>query len=158
MPDDLFQEEQSFPPFVGVFAGAMVAAAAAGVAATRSVSENWVRGLMAGAGATVAALAVFAPMRTRVSPEGVTITFGMPGWIRFRIPAADVQGAEPVTYHPLGEFGGWGIRFGREGSRAYTARGNRGVRVRTPRREILIGSARPEELALALRRLMEEHA
>ncbi len=69
---------------------------------------------------------------------------------RRRIRLADITAAEAVTYSPLVEYGGWGIK-GLPGNSAINARGNRGVRL-TLRdgRRILIGSQRPDELAAAL--------
>ncbi len=156
MADVLFEEEQWFPKWVGALIGGVAGAAAAG--ATRSGAPGPARGLISGAGVAAGVLGLLTPMRTRVDGEGVRISFGLPGWIRFRIRAGEVRGAEAVTYRPLAEFGGWGIRFGREGARAYSMWGDRGVRVQTDRRSLLIGTQRPEELAHALKRLMEEHA
>lgn len=48
----------------------------------------------------------------RIDDSGITVR-SAPGWPVFRTPAAQVAGAGTVRVHPLGEFGGWGIRFGR---------------------------------------------
>ena len=51
-----------------------------------------------------------------------------------------------MTYSPLAEYGGWGIKWGRSGL-ALNARGDRGVRLTlTDGRRVLVGSQRPEEL------------
>ena len=150
MSAEVYREEQWFPQFVGALLGGAAVAAAVSVAAARSLAPLWVRRLLAGAGGLLALGGAFTPMRTTVTREGVTVTFGLPGWIRFHIAADEIRGVEAVTYRPLAEFGGWGIRFGAGGTRAYTARGNRGVRIRTDRRAFLIGSQRPDELADAL--------
>ncbi len=153
--EKLFREEQWFPPLVGVVLGGVTAAAAIALFAARGLGSGWARQLLAGAGGLLGLTGAFAPMRTLVTREGVTVTFGLPGWIRFRIPAGEIRSAEAVTYRPLAEFGGWGIRFGLGGTRAYTARGNRGVRIEADGRKYLIGSQRPEELAAALARTYE---
>jgi hypothetical protein len=58
-----------------------------------------------------------------------------------------------VQYRPIADHGGWGIRSGRDGERALTARGNRGVRlVLADGTRLLIGSQRPEELAETIER------
>ena len=58
---------------------------------------------------------------------------------------------EVVTYRPIADYGFWGIRSGRDGERALIARGNRGVRLElNDGTKLLIGSQRPEALALAL--------
>ncbi len=153
MDQVIFEEEQWFPDFVT----AMAVAAAAGMAVALALLPlaRWARPVLASTASTLGTRPVVAPMRTRVTPEGVRVTFGMLGWIPFRIAADQIRSVEPVTYRPLAEFGGWGIRFGRGGKRAYSARGDRGVRIQTPSREYLIGSQRPEALAHALRQIAD---
>lgn len=64
-------------------------------------------------------------------------------------------GAEARTYRPILEYGGWGIRYGWKGGKAYNVSGNRGVQVSLrDGRKVLFGSPRPEELEAALRRIM----
>lgn len=56
------------------------------------------------------------------------------------------------TYHPLQEFGGWGLRVG-PGGWAYTVSGRHGVQiVLDSGKRILIGSRHPEDLIEAIRR------
>lgn len=65
-------------------------------------------------------------------------------------PIEQITGAEAVTYRPIAEYGGWGIRRGRAGW-AYNVSGNRGVRLAfKDGTSLLIGSARPDELAGAI--------
>ncbi|NVL91956.1 MAG: hypothetical protein HWN71_02845 [Desulfobacterales bacterium] len=55
-----------------------------------------------------------------------------------------------MTYNPLKDYGGWGIRYGR-GGRAYNVSGNRGVYLELSNgKSLLIGSLQPEELARAI--------
>jgi hypothetical protein len=68
------------------------------------------------------------------------------------IPRADISSAEAVTYNPMREFGGWGIRFGRNGSRAYSMSGNLGAELTLKNgKRVLLGSRDPEPLVAALR-------
>jgi hypothetical protein len=56
-----------------------------------------------------------------------------------------------VNYRPIADYGFWGVRAGRDGERAFIARGNRGVRLELiDGTKILIGSQRPEALASVL--------
>ena len=91
-------------------------------------------------------------LRTTVTKTRLSISFGalFPLYQR-SIAKADIASFEAVTYSPLADYGGWGIKWGRSGL-ALNARGNRGVRL-TLRdgRRVLIGSQRPEKLAEALR-------
>ena len=67
-----------------------------------------------------------------------------------RIAFDDISLIYPRTYQPLGEFGGYGIRWGKYG-RAYNVSGNRGVQLEFSNgRKLLIGSQHAEELTTAL--------
>ena len=85
---------------------------------------------------------------TRVGGDGVTVRFGL--LYSTRIPFSDIAHAEAVTYRPILEYGGWGIRgFGRR--RALNTRGDKGVLLtRTDGSTVLIGSQKPRELLSAL--------
>ncbi|RLB57640.1 MAG: hypothetical protein DRI34_07235 [Deltaproteobacteria bacterium] len=62
----------------------------------------------------------------------------------------DIKSADAVQYHPLREYGGWGIRKGR-GGWAYNVSGDRGVRLEMKDgSHLLIGSQREHELAEAI--------
>lgn len=66
------------------------------------------------------------------------------------VPYAEIQRIEACRYHPIAQYGGWGIRRGR-GGWAYNVSGNLGVRLHLPGdRHLLIGSRRPQELASAI--------
>ena len=63
----------------------------------------------------------------------------------------DIESVEVRTYRPILDYGGWGIRSG-SGGKAYNVSGNRGVQLVIEglvSERVLIGSQRPEELALA---------
>ena len=45
---------------------------------------------------------------TTVSPEAVTVRFGP--LYTARIPVAEVASAQAVSYRPVRDYGGWGIR------------------------------------------------
>ena len=58
-----------------------------------------------------------------------------------------------MTYRPIMEYGGRGIRFGRQGM-AYNVGGNRGVKIKLKNgKQALVGSQKPEELQRALERV-----
>jgi hypothetical protein len=87
---------------------------------------------------------------TTVATDAVTVRFGF--LYRVRIPFSEIAHAEAVSYRPVRDYGGWGIRgFGRR--RALNTRGNQGVLVtRANGSTILIGSQKPRELLAALAR------
>ncbi len=86
-------------------------------------------------------------LRTRVKLDGVYVSFGRLGLIRKRIPFEEIDEARAVTYSPILEFGGWGIRIGRRRKTAWTVRGNRAVRMDLTNGKVFyLGSDRPERL------------
>ena len=89
--------------------------------------------------------------KTTVTETNLTVTFGaLFPLYRRQIALQTIASAEAVTYSPLADYGGWGIRgWGR--NMALNARGNRGVRLALhDGRHVLIGSQRPDELAALL--------
>ena len=61
------------------------------------------------------------------------------------------------TYDPIGEYGGWGIKYGKMG-KAYNVSGNRGVQLEfADRKSILIGSQKPEQLDSAIEQYLKNH-
>lgn len=71
-------------------------------------------------------------------------------WRARRVPLAAIKSSKTVTYDPVRDWGGFGIRTTRKGQ-AYIAGGNRGVRLELVKGGvILIGSGRSEELERAI--------
>jgi hypothetical protein len=89
---------------------------------------------------------------TEVRGDGIYIRF-IPFHRQFRtMPFEAIQTYEVRTYRPLKEYGGWGIRYGASG-KAYSVSGSRGVQLALlSRRNILLGSQKPEDLVLAVDR------
>jgi len=88
-----------------------------------------------------------------VYPDHLQVRF-MPLLTR-RIPISSITSAEAVTYKPIRQYGGWGIRWGFSGGKAYNVSGNRGVQLVLDSGErLLLGSQKPDELALALQTQM----
>jgi len=99
------------------------------------------------------ALFVAGHLRTEARADGLYIRF-FPFHLSFhRLPLAEVREIEAVTYRPIMDYGGWGIRYGAKG-KAYNVSGNRGVRLTYHSgRHLLIGSQEPDALAEAVRSL-----
>lgn len=71
-----------------------------------------------------------------------------------KVPAERIVSFEALTYRPVREYGGWGIRGGARG-RAYNVSGNRGVRLElTDGTRLLIGSQQADTFAAALTRML----
>jgi len=89
---------------------------------------------------------------TEVHNDGLTLRFH-PLTLQI-IPKELIKKCEVRKYHPIREYGGWGIRYGRKG-KAYTVSGTLGVQLElVPGKSLLIGSQRPEELARAIQEKM----
>ncbi len=94
----------------------------------------------------------FFVMRLEVQVTRTDLRFRMfPLHLKWReFPLATIVRAEAVTYRPILEYGGWGIRIGLKGW-AYNVSGNRGVQVTLEGgRSFLLGSLQPERLASAI--------
>jgi hypothetical protein len=90
-------------------------------------------------------------MTTVVTPGRLDVTFGWLPTYHRSIVVGVIKVVEVVTYRPIADYGGWGIRSGRDGVRVLNARGNRGVRLTMiDGSRLLIGSQHPEALASAL--------
>ncbi len=97
----------------------------------------------------------FLRMTTEVTPIDLRVWFGWIPTYRRTVLVTTIVRLEVVTYRPLADYWGWGIRSGRDGERVLNARGNRGLRIDlADGTRLLIGSQRPEALALALERAM----
>ena len=95
---------------------------------------------------------VFFRLDVLVRAAEVTVAFGPVRLVRRRVAAKDIVAVEAITYRPLRDFGGWGIRpMGREKGTAWTIRGNKAVRLDLrsgyEERILYVGSRTPDKLA-----------
>ena len=101
-------------------------------------------------GALLLFLYFFGRLITEVRPDGVHVR-----WFPFHrsfihFPVQSLERYEAITYRPIRDFGGWGIRH-RGGSKAYNVSGNRGVDLEfTDGKRLMIGSKKPEQMAQAI--------
>ena len=91
-------------------------------------------------------------MRTEVRTDGIHLQgFPIPFCTK-HIDYSQLDSYEARRYRPLRDYGGWGIRFGREG-RAYTVSGRQGVQlVFKNGQRLLVGSQQPDQLVEAIGR------
>ena len=72
-------------------------------------------------------------------------------FVNRRIPFKDIESCEAVTYRPIRDYGGWGIRWRPKRGWIYNVSGNRGVRLKFKNgKQLMIGSQRADELAQAI--------
>ena len=97
----------------------------------------------------LAALLLSARLITEVRSDGLHIRFFPMRWKA--IPYESIASYQARTYHPIRDYGGWGIRWGREG-KAYIVSGNQGLQLSlNDGRKVLIGSQRCQEFEAAVR-------
>jgi len=96
----------------------------------------------------IVALFLMAKLETRIDRRGVSYRF-FPVHRKWReIEWEMISRAYVRQYKPISEFGGYGIRFGIKGIRAYNVSGNRGLQLELKDgKKLLIGTRKPEELA-----------
>ena len=89
-------------------------------------------------------------MSVVVTSEQVTARF-FP--LRRRISIAEIASFRAMTY-TLRDFGGWGIKWARDGSLVLNVSGNRAIRINRRRgKSLILGTQRPDEFAAALEAL-----
>jgi hypothetical protein len=85
-------------------------------------------------------------LRTEIRSCGISVRF-FPFHLKAQeIPFSRVHRWEVVRYHPLRDYGGWGLRIGPRGV-AYNVSGNRGVLLElSGGKRLLIGTQHPDKL------------
>jgi hypothetical protein len=148
-----YEERTGWPVWVTLITVASLGAAGAGVLLDPSVSRSIALLIMALFAVMAGGFWVLlGQLHVQVKRSELVVGFGYVPFIRKRIPFAEISSIEPVEYRPIREFGGWGIRFGRNGKRAWTIRGNRAVRLELRDGRIFyVGSEKPERLAERIR-------
>ncbi len=87
---------------------------------------------------------------TEVRSDGLYLRFFPFHFSFLRFPDRWHQAYEAITYSPLGEYGGWGIRYGWNG-KAYNVSGNQGIQLELNEgKRILIGTQSPLDFLSAL--------
>lgn len=109
------------------------------------------------AGIGLPLLFYFCKLITEVRFDGIYFRF-FPFHLSFyKIAFHDLKSYQAVTYDPIGDYLGWGIRYSHKG-KAYNVSGNRGVQVELVNgKRILFGSQRPEEFKQAISLAMEKN-
>ena len=102
--------------------------------------------------------ALFSVLRVSVTREEVFVQYGLFGP---KIAVGDIEQCEAVDYD-WKKYGGWGIRYGRDGSVAYNMLGDGGRAVRivyrkgNKKKTVLLASRQPERLAAAIQQARAE--
>lgn len=110
-------------------------------------------GMVASLGVLIATIGIaMGILRTVVTDREVNVKYGLWGPT---IAMKDILSCRPVTYRWI-EFGGWGIRLGRDGTWAYVPIGDQAIEIvynvdgKTKR--VLVGVENPEQTAAVITR------
>lgn len=92
-----------------------------------------------------------ATLITFINKEGVYVKFS-PFHSRYKFfNWNEIDAVQIREYQPVSEFGGWGIRVGRRGAKAYNASGKIGMELHLQnKKKIMIGTNQPSDLKRAL--------
>lgn len=94
-------------------------------------------------------------LRIRVVPTAVLYKFHPIQRKWHQINADAIISCKQVTYHPLREYGGWGIRYSSKKGSAYNVSGNKGVRIEKKNgQKIMLGSQQSEALDKAVKQII----
>jgi hypothetical protein len=120
-------------------------------------------GLLAATGMVLLVSVIMLNFRldSQIRKDGICFRFFPFHWAFRFYPWDKLSKSFVRQYNPIGEYGGWGLRFGMFGKgRAYNVSGNKGIQlVLTDGKRILIGTGKPDEAKAALKKaghLVEE--
>ena len=98
----------------------------------------------------------FIELRVMLSNKGLQYQFFPFHLKSYTIKLDEITSFEELTYSPIKDYGGWGIRYGFKG-KAYNVSGNKGVKnYLKNEKNILFGSKKSNELALVLEQIMKQ--
>ncbi len=94
-------------------------------------------------------------LRTTITTDSIKFKFS-PFFSREKVILADeIKHAEIRKYHPILEYGGWGIRTGIRKGKAYNVKGNIGIQLYLKDgKKILIGTQKKDQAVWAIRKLL----
>jgi hypothetical protein len=85
-------------------------------------------------------------LQVTLGEDAISYRFFPVQWKYRNINTSNIETMKVIDYDPLSDYGGWGIRFGKNGM-AYTVKGNHGLYIRrTDKKPLLIGTSRPKEM------------
>ena len=98
----------------------------------------------------------FLELRVRVNSQGIHYQFFPIHLRQYSIKKNEIEKIEALKYKPLGDYGGWGIRYAFKG-KCYNVKGNLGVKVFLKNGSyVLFGSQKNKELEKALKQITQQ--
>lgn len=138
--------EKQDPFYLRLVVPLSILAMLAGIVATWSAAPWITAALLPG---VVLLAACYGGMHVSVNRQRILVRLGAIGIPLLRIKLDQVESVAVVDFNPLGDFGGWGIRYSLSKRMwGFFFAGSRGVIITTRRgKRLLIGSNAPETLA-----------
>jgi hypothetical protein len=134
-----------------VFWGTMVLVLVAMVRSGDGAPNERMVGALIVAAVAIVIHSMVAGLTVRLFRDQLELSLGRVPVIRKRVRYDDILDLQSVTYRPLMEFGGWGVRF-RGKKRAWTARGNEAVVLHlADETRLYVGSDHPHRLEERIR-------
>ncbi len=125
-----------------------------GVPITKGVFGNIVFWILCIVSLILPILYIFIRLETEIKENGIYVRY-YPIHIKFKhYKWSDLQRVYVRKYSPIMEYGGWGLRFNNLGNgTAYNIAGNQGLQLVFPNgKKLLIGTQKPEELEMAIKK------
>ncbi len=100
-------------------------------------------------------LLMISSLETAITNDAIMLRFKPFKWKWKTIPLTDITSAVVRKYEPLGEFGGWGIKYGgKKAGWCYNAKGNIGLQLELiDGKKLLIGTQKRDELESVIKSL-----
>ena len=103
--------------------------------------------------AAVLLLFVSLRLETTITKDEVQVLYFPFHWKKRTYPFSSIKKMEVITYLPIADYGGWGVRISFNG-KAFNVRGDKGLKLYfDDRKPLLIGTQKPEELQKCLEQL-----
>ncbi len=97
----------------------------------------------------------FLELRISVNNDGLYYQFFPIHFKKHVIKFSEIKKVEALTYRPIVDYGGWGIKYGFHG-KAYNVSGNLGVKIHLSNgKNILFGSRKHKEFEKAIKQAMK---
>lgn len=130
----------------GVVVWGIVQQVILGVPFGNNPAPDWVVLLMGLIPIALAWMLLGSKLSTRIDQNGIHYKFS-PFINRWKVKNwSEIKDATLITYHPLRDYGGWGLRWGRKG-KALNVAGNRGLSVQLKNgKKFMLGTQKAEEM------------
>ncbi|MEP1035162.1 hypothetical protein [Ekhidna sp.] len=157
----LFKEEQSFVGtwmwylVIGIL---LVSIGGTAIGLMFNNDSEGIAGLIIAAVVTGGILVLFYTSKLYVTIDQNHLYYRYPPFVNSekKVSKDDVKEIYVRKYKPIAEYGGWGYRFRFKSGRALNVAGDNGLQLRMQNnKRLLIGTQKPNEMRLAVRRLKE---